>query len=99
MPRSVKAEHDAIEQPLSSDVLPLEAEVRAADLGSVGAGADAGNDETTEPDASREARIREAAYAAYERRGKAPGGEEEDWLEAERSIDAQRDGRTGSAER
>jgi hypothetical protein len=99
MPRSVKAEQDAVEQPLSSDVLPLEAEVRAADLGSADAGPEAGSEETTEPDASREARIREAAYAAYERRGKAPGGEEEDWLEAERSVDAQRDGRTGSAER
>ena len=94
MPRSVKAEQDAIEQPLSSDVLPLEAEVRAADLGSVGAG----NDETTEPDASREARIREAAYAAYERRGKTPGREQEDWLEAERSIDAE-EGGTGNAAR
>jgi hypothetical protein len=94
MPRSVKADQDSIEQPPSSDVPPLEAEVRADDLGSADAGPDAGagSAETPEPDPSREARIREAAYAAYERRGKAPGREEEDWLEAERSIDAEGDG-------
>ena len=90
MPSSVKRPEDSIEQPPPSDVPPLEAEVRAADLGSDSAGA--GSDEATEPDPSREARIREAAYAAYERRGKVPGREEEDWLEAERSIDAEGDG-------
>lgn len=97
MPRSVKAGQDSIEQPPSSDVPPLEAEVRAVDLGSTGAGA--GSEESAPPDPVRQARIREAAYAAYERRGKAPGHEEEDWLEAERSIDAEGDGTGSSAER
>lgn len=46
---------------------------------------------------SREARIAEAAYWRAERRGFAPGGEMEDWLEAEKEIDrenqaSQRDG-------
>ncbi|WP_197893887.1 DUF2934 domain-containing protein [Variovorax sp. PBS-H4] len=77
---------------------PLEAEVRAADLGSADAGASASadSDEATRPDTSREARIREAAYAAYERRGRTPGSEEQDWFEAERSIDAQEDGTGGT---
>lgn len=41
------------------------------------------------PEASitREERIRQAAYAASERRGFVPGFETEDWLEAERQID------------
>lgn len=89
MPPSVKSHRDSVEQPPSSDVPPPEAEVRAADIGADNAGA--GSEEATKPDASREARIREAAYAAYERRGKAPGREEQDWLEAERSIDAEGD--------
>jgi Protein of unknown function (DUF2934) len=37
---------------------------------------------------SREARIAEAAYWRAERRGFAPGSELEDWLEAEREVDA-----------
>ena len=36
----------------------------------------------------REERIREAAYAASERRGFEPGYETDDWLAAEREIDA-----------
>lgn len=35
----------------------------------------------------REAMIAEAAYYKAERRGFAPGYEEEDWFEAEREID------------
>ena len=47
-----------------------------------------------EPEASsepttREDRIRHAAYAAAEKRGFEPGFETDDWLEAERQIDAQ----------
>jgi hypothetical protein len=38
---------------------------------------------------SREARIAEAAYWRAERRGFAPGGELDDWLEAEREVDSQ----------
>ncbi|MDM0022636.1 DUF2934 domain-containing protein [Variovorax saccharolyticus] len=38
----------------------------------------------------RQARIRAAAYAAWERRGGEPGHEVEDWLEAERSLDPAR---------
>lgn len=41
-------------------------------------------------DGGREERIREAAYAAAERRGFVPGYETEDWLEAERRIDSDR---------
>ena len=37
----------------------------------------------------RETKVREAAYAAAERRGFAPGQEIEDWLEAERAVDAE----------
>ena len=36
---------------------------------------------------SREARIAEAAYWRAERRGFTPGGEIDDWLEAEKEID------------
>src|SRR5690606_5332520 len=39
---------------------------------------------------SREARIAEAAYWRAERRGFAPGHELEDWLHAEREVDAQK---------
>ena len=45
-------------------------------------------DEYTPPSANREERIREAAYAASERRGFEPGHETDDWLAAEREIDA-----------
>src|SRR5688500_18050706 len=38
---------------------------------------------------TREARIAEAAYWRAERRGFAPGGELEDWLQAERELDQQ----------
>ncbi len=38
---------------------------------------------------SREERIRDAAYAAYERRGREPGREADDWFEAERVVDAE----------
>jgi hypothetical protein len=37
---------------------------------------------------AREDRIREAAYAASERRGFEPGHETDDWLSAEREIDS-----------
>jgi hypothetical protein len=39
---------------------------------------------------SREARIREAAYPAYQRRGGVAGAEVEDWLQAESEIDRQK---------
>ncbi|HJS02330.1 MAG TPA: DUF2934 domain-containing protein [Variovorax sp.] len=89
MQRSIKPGQEPIEQPPSSEVPPLEAEVRAADIATDDAGV--GSEEAAQPDASREARIREAAYAAYLRRGGQAGHEEEDWLEAERSIDAEED--------
>jgi hypothetical protein len=38
---------------------------------------------------TREESIRLAAYVAAERRGFAPGFETDDWLEAERQIDAE----------
>ena len=61
--------------------MPTEAEVRADDL-------ESGED----PDEGRDGRIRRAAYAAFLRRGDQPGNELDDWLEAERSVDAQADG-------
>ena len=70
-----------------SATLPLEAEVRTTDLRPDDAIAGAGGPQG--PDSAREARIRQAAYAAYVRRGRQPGHEEEDWLEAERQIDAE----------
>ena len=55
-----------------------------------------GQDADSQPAASpggaqateREERIRSAAYALSARRGFAPGGDTDDWLEAERQIDA-----------
>ena len=41
------------------------------------------------PAATREQRIAERAYLRAEQRGFAPGGEVEDWLAAERELDAQ----------
>ena len=48
-------------------------------------------------DTNRDERIRSAAYAAAERRGFSPGHEVEDWLEAEREIDATRAPEQGAA--
>ena len=50
------------------------------DVEPVGEGGTAGDDE-------RRDRIAVAAYYNAERRGFQPGGEEEDWLEAERQVD------------
>ena len=47
---------------------------------------------------SREARIAEAAYWRAERRGFAPGGELEDWLQAEREIDDEHEPNEASRE-
>ena len=41
--------------------------------------------------AQLQTRIAEAAYYRAERRGFAPGGEIEDWLDAEREVAARRD--------
>jgi hypothetical protein len=60
---------------------PTESEVRTADL--------AGAESHASAPSEREKRIRDAAYAAYERRGREPGREEEDWLEAEKELDAE----------
>ena len=46
---------------------------------------------TTDAGESRETRIARAAYRKAEQRGFAPGGELDDWLTAEREIDAGRD--------
>ena len=42
-------------------------------------------------DHERRKRISEAAFYKAERRGFAPGGEERDWLEAEREVDGGKD--------
>lgn len=87
MPRIDTSEDaPAGEAPMSS-TLPLEAEVRTTDLRPDDTIAEASGRQG--PDSAREARIRQAAYAAYERRGRQPGHEEEDWLEAERQVDAE----------
>jgi hypothetical protein len=65
---------------LSPGDLPSEAAVRAVDL-------ELGDAASLEE--ARQSRIREAAYAAYERRGGEPGHESEDWLEAEQTVDAE----------
>jgi hypothetical protein len=44
-----------------------------------------------EDPASREERIRRAAYDAYERRGGEPGDEVQDWLDAESQVDGRKD--------
>ena len=44
-------------------------------------------DRAVEDDDERRRRIAEAAYYRAQRRGFEPGGEEQDWLEAERDID------------
>lgn len=53
--------------------------------------ADADDNTAAPAHATREDRIRLAAYAAAERRGFAPGSEAQDWLDAERQIDGERD--------
>jgi hypothetical protein len=71
--------------------MPTEAEVRADDLALPDAAPD-GHALATQPDneefESRETKIRNAAYARYERRGSQAGDAVEDWLEAERTVDA-----------
>uniref|UniRef100_UPI0040397BD7 DUF2934 domain-containing protein n=1 Tax=Variovorax sp. BK018 TaxID=3450241 RepID=UPI0040397BD7 len=44
-------------------------------------------DEREDTAASREERIRRAAYDAYVRRGDGPGDAQQDWLQAEAQID------------
>jgi hypothetical protein len=44
-------------------------------------------------DVDREVRIRSAAYAAYLRRGGESGDAVQDWLEAEREVDAEATGK------
>ena len=62
---------------------------RAAQVADEANDADEANepDESVDVQATREERIRIAAYAAAERRGFEPGYEVEDWLEAERQTD------------
>jgi len=40
--------------------------------------------------ASREERVRQAAYDAWQRRGGGPGNEVQDWLDAEAKVDRQK---------
>lgn len=70
------------EAPVSSDALPTEAQLRATDEEFEAAPPD----ESSEED--RLTRIRAAAYAAFLRRGEAPGDEVQDWLDAEREVGA-----------
>ncbi|MBT2326514.1 DUF2934 domain-containing protein [Variovorax paradoxus] len=92
MPSTPKSEKPR-DLPASPASAPTEAEVRTEDL----AGAPA-SEAQAPTQSGREGRIREAAYAAYERRGKEAGREEEDWLEAEKALDDEegQQGGTGS---
>jgi hypothetical protein len=49
-----------------------------------------GSQPHSEDVSARETRIREAAYAAYQRRGCVAGAEVEDWLQAESEINHQK---------
>lgn len=48
-------------------------------------------DALSRDDPDRLQQIREAAYATAERRGFTPGHEQDDWLAAEREVDAARE--------
>lgn len=54
-----------------------------------GSAAADGADAAPPPQRSRDDRVRVAAYLIAERRGFAPGCDRQDWLEAERQIDAE----------
>ena len=70
-----------------STTQPTEAQIRTTDLETQDA-------DSAEHRTAREEAIRQAAYEAYLRRGGTPGGELDDWLEAERRMndDAQPQG-------
>jgi hypothetical protein len=70
---------------VSPEALPTEAQVMAEGIESDAVHSEEGDD-------GRQMRIREAAYAAYERRGGQPGNEVDDWLEGERAVDRDRRG-------
>ncbi|MDM0049944.1 DUF2934 domain-containing protein [Variovorax sp. J22R115] len=71
--------------PLSLGASPLEAEIRALDLERDPQQRAAEDDREDDPEQDRITRIRRAAYEAYQRRGGQPGGDVEDWLEAEKA--------------
>ncbi|MDM0109336.1 DUF2934 domain-containing protein [Variovorax sp. J22R24] len=73
--------------PLTPGALPLEAEIRALDLERDTLQRAAEEERADDPEQDRVTRIRRAAYDAYQRRGGQPGGDVEDWLEAEKAID------------
>lgn len=81
----VEVGKDLTDQPIQGiDPQPGSAESRAGDQQDAGSA----------PDEERLARIRAAALAAWERRGRQPGQELEDWLEAERTLYPGPDGRS-----
>ena len=76
---------------LSPAAIPTEAQVRAIDLELQDAAPNnlgAANEPEGDDVESRETKIRNAAYERYERPGSQDGDAVEDWLEAERTIDA-----------
>ena len=75
------------ESSLPPAALPIEAQLRATDLELETPSSDESGD------VDREVRIRSAAYAAYLRRGGEPGDAVQDWLEAERQVDAEAPGK------
>lgn len=74
---------------------PTEAQTRASDLSSQDPQAMHRDADEAERALRREAQIRQAAYEAYLRRGVTGGGGElDDWLDAERNVDAKAPGAT-----
>ena len=87
MPREPKT-NDLMTGAPTPLVQPTEAEVRAADLESQEAEVSREAQGAARAEAAREEAIRQAAYAVYLRKGARPGGDLDDWLEAERAVDS-----------
>ena len=72
----------------ATDEVPITPEISEAGAGSIDLELE-GEPPVGAEENDREARIRAAAYAAFLRRGGAPGDEVQDWLDAEREVDMQ----------
>ena len=76
-----------VQQVLSNKGDAIDEGIEALDTGDATDTGD-GLDQRPDADLTRDERIRIAAYAIAERRGFEGGSETEDWLEAERQVDA-----------
>lgn len=77
--------------PVDATSEPQPADARVGTTAATNAGT--GSDGAAPSASTREQRVREAAYRRYLARGQAHGHHEHDWLEAEREVDAQPEGR------